>query len=105
MTIRLNDLNFEREVLRSSDPVLVDFYGDFCKPCMMIAPLIEELAAELIGKAVVGKVNVTENPGLAAAYQIGAVPTFLIFKNGRVAESLIGVQSKSRLLKAIGIQP
>ena len=105
MSIRLNELNFEREVLRSSDPVLVDFYGDFCKPCMMIAPLIEELAAELIGKAVVGKVNVAENPLLAAAYQIGAVPTFLVFKDGQVAESLIGVQSKGRLIDAIGLRP
>ena len=101
MSIRLNELNFEREVLRSSDPVLVDFYGDFCKPCMMIAPLIEELAGELIGKAKVGKVNVSENPRLAAAYQINAVPTFLIFKNAQIVERLAGVQPKSRLVEAL----
>jgi thioredoxin 1 len=99
--LRLNEENFENEVLRSPIPVLVDFYGDFCQPCRQMALMIEQLAQEVAGMAKVGKVNVDENPRLAAALRIDALPTILVFRNGRMAERLVGMQSKHRLSEAL----
>jgi thioredoxin 1 len=100
-TIQLTEQNFDAEVLRSSVPVLVDFYATWCPPCQQIAPMIDQLAQEVDGIAKVGKVNVDENPRLATAYQIGAVPTILIFKSGQIIERLMGVQPKSRLVEEL----
>lgn len=101
MTIQLYESNFENEVLRSPLPVLVDFYATWCPPCQQIATMIDQLAQEVAGTARVGKVNVDETPQLAAAYQIEAVPTILVFKDGRIVERLAGVQSKSKLFETL----
>jgi thioredoxin 1 len=98
-TITLTQGNFETEVLKSSVPVLVDFWGESCPPCKMIAPVIDELADEYQGKAKIGKVSTDQNMELAVEYRIRAVPTLLIFKNGQVVEQMIGAKSK-RDLKA-----
>lgn len=88
--------NFEKEVLQSDVPVLVDFWATWCMPCKMLAPVIEEIAAEADGYKV-GKVDVDQEPELAQKYRIMSVPSILVFKNGKVAASTVGVQPKAAL--------
>lgn len=95
--IRLTDVNFEQEVLRSEVPVLVDFWASWCPPCKMMEPLIEELAVEYNGRLKVGKLNVDQNPKTASRYQIMGVPTFALFRSGEVVEQRVGAQSKGQL--------
>ena len=83
--------NFEAEVLKSDIPVLVDFWAEWCAPCRMISPIVSELAEEYTGKMKVGKLNVDEHGDLAAKYNIQGIPTLLIFKDGEVAEQIVGV--------------
>lgn len=97
--INLTQENFATEVLQSSSPVLVDFWAEWCGPCKMIAPVLDELADEYVGRAKVGKVNIDEQQGLAAEYGVRAIPTLLVFKQGQVADQLVGARSK-RDLKA-----
>ncbi|HYT61571.1 MAG TPA: thioredoxin [Haliangiales bacterium] len=97
--VTLTDANFEQEVLKASTPVLVDFWAEWCGPCKMIAPILEELASEYDGKVKVGKVNIDEYQSIATEYGIRAIPTLLIFKYGEVAEQVVGLRSK-RDLKA-----
>jgi len=97
--LTLTDSNFSEEVTSSSKPVLVDFWAEWCGPCKMIAPLLDELASEYDGRIKIGKVNIDDHQGLATQHGIRAIPTLLVFKNGEVAEQIVGARSK-RDLKA-----
>jgi thioredoxin 1 len=95
------DSTWDQEVLGSEKPVLVDFWAEWCAPCRMMAPAIDALADEYEGKAKIGKLNVDENTSISDKYQIRGIPTVLIFKNGEVAEQVVGVTSKENLSKLI----
>ena len=92
--ITLTDSNFDEEVLKSDVPFLVDFYAEWCPPCKMLGPVIEELANEYQGKAKVGKVDVDKNQSTASKYGIMSLPTIYFFKGGQPVKSLVGIQSK-----------
>lgn len=100
-TVKITTTNFEQEVLQSQIPVLLDFWADRCGPCRMAAPIIDEIAAETAGKVKVGKVNVDTDIELAQRYRIASIPTFLVFKNGELAEKAIGLQSKEDLVNLL----
>jgi thioredoxin 1 len=95
------DAGFDTDVLQSSHPVLVDFWAPWCGPCRQIAPLIDELAQQYSGSVKIGKVNVDENPELSTHYGISAIPTLLLFKDGKVLEKFQGVPSRTRLETAL----
>ena len=92
-----SDTNFQLEVLQSEGLTLVDFWAPWCGPCRAIGPVLDELAEEHVGSVKIGKVNVDENPGIAAAYGINSIPALLFFKNGEVVNSIVGLQSKAAL--------
>ncbi len=96
--IHLDEKNFKAEVLDSSTAVLVDFWAEWCGPCRMIAPIIDEIAKDLEGKLKVGKVNIDQAGELAAQYNVMSIPTLLVFKNGKVVNQMVGVMSKDQLL-------
>lgn len=95
--LQLTDATFKKEVLESSKPVLVDLWAPWCGPCRMLGPVVEELAAEYAGKAVVGKLNTDENSDTMTAYRVSAIPTLLFFKGGKLVEQMVGVQSKAAI--------
>ena len=95
--IAVTDRNFDAEVLRASGPVLVDFWAEWCGPCRMIAPFLEELATEMAGKVTVAKVNIDENPQTPMKYGVRGIPTVILFKGGQVAATKIGALPKSKL--------
>jgi thioredoxin 1 len=97
-TQEFNEQNFEAEVLQSSVPVLVDFWAEWCGPCKRLGPIIDDVAAAVDGKAKVGKVNVDECPGLAARYNVRAIPTVIIFKDGEVSNQQVGLTDKASLV-------
>ncbi|MBX2971713.1 MAG: thioredoxin [Flavobacteriales bacterium] len=97
MALELTDSNFEELALKSDKPVLVDFWAEWCGPCRMVGPVVEELAKEYDGKAVVGKVNVDNNPQTAMKYGIRSIPTILFIKNGEVVDRSVGAVPKSQL--------
>lgn len=97
MALELTDANFNELVLNSDKPVLVDFWAEWCGPCRMVGPIVEELASDYNGKAVVGKVNVDENSSVAAQFGIRNIPTLLVFKNGEVVDKQVGVAAKNVL--------
>lgn len=97
MAEHVSDANFDSEVIKSAQPVLVDFYAEWCGPCKMLAPLIDELATEYAGKAKIVKINTDDSPETAKKYGIMSIPTLIFFKNGQVVEQVMGVQSKDAL--------
>lgn len=95
--LHLNSENFEKEVLQAQEPVLVDFYADWCGPCKMMAPVVEKLEQELAGQAKVCKINVDEAGDIASDYGVMSIPTFIVFKQGKPARTTVGVQSEDML--------
>lgn len=101
MEIIVNDANFEVEVLNSELPVLIDFWAPWCAPCNMVAPVVEEIANEYVGKLKVCKINVDEAPGVSRQYGIRAIPTLMVFKGGEMVDQQVGVVPKEVLVTKI----
>ncbi len=97
MALQFTDVNFQKEVLESNIPVLVDFYADWCGPCKMIAPIVAELATEYEGAFKIGKLNVDQEQDTAEKYRVMSIPTLLIIKNGEVVDKVVGLVSKQVL--------
>ncbi len=95
--VHITDNSFEDEVLKSDDPVLVDYWAEWCGPCKIIAPVLEEIATEYEGKLKVAKLNIDENPDTPPKYGIRGIPTLMLFKNGNVEATKVGAVSKSQL--------
>lgn len=100
--LKITSENYEEEVLKSNEKVLVDFYADWCGPCKMMAPVVEEVAKELEGKIKVGKVNVDDNQDLAMEYEVMSIPTLVVIEKGEAVKTLVGFRSKEDLLKELG---
>lgn len=100
--LNITSLNFENEVLRSDKPVLLDFYADWCGPCKMLAPVLHEIAEENTGALKVGKVNVDEQPELAAEFGVMSIPALLLFENGKLVRQAVGARPKSGVLELLG---
>ncbi|MDZ5697375.1 thioredoxin [Chelativorans sp. M5D2P16] len=101
-TVTVDNNNFQSDVLQASEPVVVDFWAEWCGPCKMIAPALEEISAEMNGKIKVAKLNIDENPELAAQYGVRSIPTLMIFKDGEVADMKVGAAPKTALSAWIG---
>lgn len=101
MALEFTAQNFEQEVLKSDQPVLVDFFAHWCGPCQMISPIIDELSKEYTGKVKIGKIDVDNNKETAQKYEVLSIPTIILFRNGRVAEKLVGSQSKEKIIELL----
>jgi len=99
--ITVTDATFDATVLKSAKPILVDFWAVWCGPCQVQGPIIEEVAKEMDGKAVIGKINVDENPASAQKFNVMSIPTLMIFKDGTVVKQFVGVQSKETLVSEL----
>ncbi len=102
-TVAVTEANFDEEVVKSNVPVLVDFWAEWCGPCRMVAPIVEEVAKDYAGRVKVGKVNVDENQSLASKYGIRSIPSLLVFKGGIVVNQVIGAVPKSELVKRLDL--
>lgn len=101
MVLKFTEADFETEVLGSDMPVLVDFYADWCGPCKMMSPVLEQISEELDGQIKIGKVNVDECPNLASNYKVMSIPNFVIFKNGEAVDQVIGAIPKAQMMSKI----
>lgn len=101
--VEINDTNFE-EILKGDQPILVDFWAEWCGPCKMIGPIVEELAGDYEGKAVIGKLDVDANPEVTGKFGVRSIPTLLIFKNGEVVDKQVGAVPKSVLIQKLEAQ-
>ena len=99
--LKLNEENFEEEVLKSNKKVLIDFYADWCGPCKMMSPIIDEIAKEVGSEIKVGKVDVDENQELAIKYDVMSIPTIIIFKNGKAEKTFVGLRDKQEILNEL----
>ena len=99
--LNLSQENFDQEVIKSATPVLVDFWAEWCGPCRVVGPIVDQLAAELQGKLKVAKLNVDDNQELAAQFSVMSIPTLIIFKGGKPVEQMVGAMPKDQLLKKI----
>ncbi|HXB40990.1 MAG TPA: thioredoxin [Bacteroidia bacterium] len=104
MALEINDANFEELVKKSDKPVLVDFWAEWCGPCRMVGPIVEELSKEYEGKVVIGKVNVDHNPNISMEFGIRNIPTILFFKNGQVVDKQVGAVPKAQLAAKLNAQ-
>jgi thioredoxin 1 len=102
-TVEINETNFETEVLKSNQPVLVDFWAEWCGPCKMLAPVLEEIANEHAARVKVAKINVDDNAALANRYGIQSIPTLLYFANGQLRNRTVGVLSKKEILEGLDV--
>ena len=100
-TVVVTDANFEDEVIQADVPVLVDFWAEWCGPCKMIAPVLDEIATELNGKLTIGKLDVDENQSTAMAFGVMSIPTLMLFKDGQQVETIVSFQQKAQLLGKI----
>ncbi len=96
-TVKVDKNNFQTDVLQSKEPVVVDFWAEWCGPCKMIAPALDEISAELGGKVKIAKVNIDENPELATQFGVRSIPTLMLFKGGEVADMKVGAAPKTAL--------
>ena len=103
MVQHFSDSDFAQEVLASDVPVMVDFYADWCGPCRMVAPIVDELAGEYAGKVKIGKINVDENPNTAKQYNVMSIPTILFIKGGKVVDQVIGALPKASLQQKLNL--
>ncbi|MCR5857293.1 thioredoxin [Mesorhizobium sp. J428] len=101
-TVKVDKNNFQSDVLQSAEPVVVDFWAEWCGPCKMIAPSLDELSTELAGKVKIAKLNIDENPELAAQFGVRSIPTLMVFKGGEVADIKVGAAPKTALSAWIG---
>ncbi|NLJ97219.1 MAG: thioredoxin [Clostridiales bacterium] len=104
MAFQFTDANFNKEALEADKPVLVDFYADWCGPCKMMAPIIDELSKEYEGEIKIGKLNVDDNPNTASQYKVMTIPTMILYKDGKVVDTLVGVVSKNVLAEKLDAQ-
>lgn len=104
MALELTDANFDELVVKSDKPVVVDFWAEWCGPCRMVGPIVEELAKDYEGKAVIGKVNVDNNPNISMQFGIRNIPTILFFKGGEVVDKQVGAAPKSVLSEKLEAQ-